>query len=218
MRPKPKSDRLVLIEVLVEAGLTLMAEARTANKLTKLARARLFRNGLMIALLACCPIRLKNFADLEIGRSIVRIKGALWIVLSASETKERRPDERPIPVFLHEAINTYIEVYRPILARNAPPSTALWLQSPYGTPMKYSAVTEVIGETTLSSVGIKVSPHLFRMCAASTAAVYAAATPHLASALLHHAHPTVTDENYNRGSTLAASEAYAAITDSYRRE
>jgi hypothetical protein len=84
--------------------------------------------------------------------------------------------------------------------------------------MKYSAVTEVIGETTLSTVGVRVTPHLFRMCAASTAAVYAAATPYLASALLHHAHPAVNEEHYNRAGTLAASEAYAAVTDSYRRE
>jgi hypothetical protein len=76
-----------------------MREAETSANLTKLARARLFRNGLMIALLACCPIRLKNFVALEIGRSIVQIKNAWWIVLPASETKERRPDERPFQRF-----------------------------------------------------------------------------------------------------------------------
>ena len=96
MRPRSKFDRMVMTEVLVEAGLTLIHEAENSPSLTELARARQVRNGLMVALLAMCPIRLKNFAALEIGRSFVEIQGTWWIVLSASETKENRPDERPI--------------------------------------------------------------------------------------------------------------------------
>jgi hypothetical protein len=68
MRPRSKYERLVLTECLVEAGLTLIAEAERSDGPTKLARARMVRNGLMVALLACCPVRLKNFAALEIGR------------------------------------------------------------------------------------------------------------------------------------------------------
>jgi hypothetical protein len=37
MRPRPKSDRLVLTEVLVEAGLTLIQEAEHSPDMTKLA-------------------------------------------------------------------------------------------------------------------------------------------------------------------------------------
>ena len=90
MRPKSKWDRVVLAEVVVDAGLTLITEGETAPKLPKLTRARLVRNGLMLALLALYPIRLKNFAALEIGRSIVKVDGVWWIVLSASETKGKR--------------------------------------------------------------------------------------------------------------------------------
>ena len=71
MRPRSKFDRLVLTEVLVEAGLTLIHEAEITPHLTELARACQVRNGLMVALLALCPIRRKNFAALEIGRSFV---------------------------------------------------------------------------------------------------------------------------------------------------
>ena len=69
MKPKSKYSRLVLGEVLVEAGLTLMAEAELASHRTALQRSTQYRNGLMIALLACCPIRLKNFAALTIGKN-----------------------------------------------------------------------------------------------------------------------------------------------------
>jgi len=62
MEPRSKSDRLVLTERLVEAGLTLVVEAQQlADK--DFARARGIRNGLMIALLAVCPNRLEEFFD-----------------------------------------------------------------------------------------------------------------------------------------------------------
>ena len=38
----------------------------------------------MIALLAVCPIRLKNFAALEIGRTFREVEGSWWIVLPAT--------------------------------------------------------------------------------------------------------------------------------------
>ena len=52
MRPRSKYGRLVLPEVLVKLGLTLMTEAETAANLTPIGRARRHRNGLMVALLA----------------------------------------------------------------------------------------------------------------------------------------------------------------------
>ena len=115
MRPRSKFDRMVLAEVLVEAGLTLIHEAETSPGLSGLARARQVRNGLMVALLGLCPIRLKNFAALEIGRSFVDIKGKWWIVLAASETKENRADERPVDDMLKPAIDRYLSEYRPVL-------------------------------------------------------------------------------------------------------
>ena len=72
MRPRSKADRLVLSEVLVECGLTLMTEAENSQPLSDLARARQFRNGLMIAKLALHPVRLKNFASLKIGRKVCK--------------------------------------------------------------------------------------------------------------------------------------------------
>src|SRR6266481_6324396 len=112
MRPRSKSNRWVLTEVLVEAGLTLITEAENSRKMSKLARARQVRNGLMVAM---HPIRLKNFASLKIGRNFVEIKGSWWIALSAAETKEDRPDERRIDDLLQPALNRYLKKYRPLL-------------------------------------------------------------------------------------------------------
>jgi site-specific recombinase XerD len=209
MRPRSKFDRLVSTDVLVEAGLTLVTEAEMATKLTGLARARQVRNGMMIALLALCPIRLKNFA-LEIGSTFVQIRGQWWIVLAATQTKEKRADERPVDDILKSALDRYITTYRPILAQGAL-SSALWLSSNDGQPMSKSGLQQVITSTTLSTVGVAVSPHMFRTCAASTAAMHGGANLHLGSAVLNHIDPRVTVEHYNRASSASAAKSLRAV-------
>ena len=217
MQPRSKTDRLVLTEVLVEAGLTLIAEAEAASQLSMLARARQVRNGLMMVLLALCPIRLKNFAALEIGRTFVQNKGRWWIVLSPSETKERRADERPIDDLIRPVIDRYLSLCRPVLARSDSPPESLWLSSNDGTPMSYSAVERAISETTRSTIGIGLSPHLFRAAAASTAAIYSGDDPYLGTAVVHHAHSEVAEKHYNYASGLSAASAYQEIVRRYRR-
>jgi integrase len=217
MRPRSKFDRLVLTEVLVEAGLTLIHEAEITPHLTELARACQVRNGLMVALLALCPIRRKNFAALQIGRSFVKIKGTWWIVLSASETKENRPDERPIDELLTPVIDRYLGQHRPVLARTDNPPSALWLSSKDGTPISDRQVTGVIAMTTLATVGVEISPHLFRTSGASTAATHGGENPYLASALLHHTDPSVTNAHYNRATSLSAAESFRQIIRRYEK-
>jgi integrase len=218
MRPRSKFDHLVLTEVLVEAGLTLIHEAEISPHLTELARACQVRNGLMVALLALCPIRRKNFTALEIGRSFVEIRGTWWIVLSASETKENRPDERPIDELLTPVIDRYLGKHRPVLARTDNPASALWLSSKDGAPISDRQVTGVIGMTTLATVGVEMSPHLFRTSGASTAATHGGDNPYLASALLHHSDPTVTNAHYNRATSLSAAESLRQIIRKYEKK
>lgn len=219
MRPRSKADRWVLTEVLVEAGLTLIAEAENSSTMSKLRQARQVRNGLMVAMLAMHPIRLKNFAALEIGRNFLEIKGSWWIVLPGSETKEGRPDERRIDEVLERALERYLTKYRPVIAERADTSTtALWLSSNDGRPMSYSGVERVVTETTRQTVGVNVSPHLFRDSGASTAAIHGGANPYLASALLHHRDARVTEAHYNRASSLSAGESLRKIVQGYIKD
>jgi integrase len=217
MEPRSKFDRLVFTERLVEAGLTLVAEAR-AFAHGDLARARGVRNGVMIALLALCPIRLKNFAALEIGQTFKEIQGRWWIALPAINTKSRRPDERPVPAWLNRHINVYLNQSRPVLFGSRPPTNALWISSTTGRPMTTKNIGTLISKITFETLGVDVSPHLFRTAAASTAAAYGGSIPHLASALLNHTNPRVTEEHYNRASSVSASKIYAEIISSFLRD
>jgi integrase len=215
MKPRSKFGRLVLTGQLVEAGLTLVAEAQEFAT-TDLARARGVRNGLMIALLALCPIRLKNFAALEIGQTFKEIHRSWWIALSGNMTKSGRPDERPVPAWLNCCIDVYLNQSRPVLLGSSPPTNALWISSTTGRPMTTKNIGTLISKITLETLGVDVSPHLFRTAAASTAAMYGGNTPHLASALLNHTDPRVTEEHYNRASTMTVAAAYARIISGFR--
>ena len=224
--PMNKSARVVTTARLVEAGLTLVAEADLTTSSPLVVRSLMARNGLMVAMLAVCPIRLKNFAALEIGKSFVEQEGTWWIVLR--NTKSRRPDERPIPDYLNAAIEQYLEVYRPALLafdgekrRNGDEPTgtalngsgALWAGR-LGRALSYGAVQRNIHETTRKTIGVAVSPPLVRASAATTAALHAGNKPNLASALLHHTRRSVTDDHYNRASSLSVAGQFARLVRS----
>jgi integrase len=245
MRPSSKDHRIVDPDRLYEAGLALIEEAIDNPALTPLRQARQVRNGLMIALLTLCPIRLKNFSALELQASFRRVGTRWWIVLNRKETKSRRPDERRVPGDLAAAIDIYLLVHRPVLAaarsggaidtfnvkdrlgRTANISAscadplanitgALWLSSNTGQRMTYPAVERAITETTRMALGVAVSPHLFRTCAATAIYTHAGDNPHLASGVLQHIDRSVTEEHYNRATSISAARQYAEIVKSIR--
>jgi site-specific recombinase XerD len=217
IEPKSKLDRLVLAERLVEAGLRLVADTLKGAK-NEFDRAKGVRNGLMIALLAACPIRIKNFANLEIGRTFKQVDGSWWICLPASSTKSHRLDERRIPNYLNKIIELYLTQGRPRLIGSRPGTNWLWISSRTGGRFTTKNLGTLISKVTLHTIGVDVSPHLFRTAAATTAALYGTTTPHLASAVLGHTDSRVTYEHYNLASSVNATKAYAVIVRQYHSD
>jgi integrase len=216
MVPRSKADRLVLTERLVEAGLTLIREAEMFGK-TALARAIGVRNGLLIALLALHPIRVKNFAALTIADTFINIDGRWWLHIPSDDTKTHRVDERQVPEFITDVVNRYIKAHRLVLCCGVAEQFALWVSSTTGRQLTTKNLGTLISKITREAIGVDVSPHLFRTAGASTAAVYGGNHPHLASAVLGHRDPRVNEEHYNRAMSLSAGEEYAMITQFYRQ-
>jgi len=208
-RPRPKYHRLVPSYRLLALGLELIRRGEKSHHLTELACARLVRDGLMIALLSLCPIRLRNFVELCIGRQIRRIGDIWWIILEAAETKSGRPDERPIPDILTSHIDRWLERWRPMFICHG---DALW-SSTKGGPLAYTYVGDIITKTTLRELGVAVSPHLFRDCAVHTIATAAGDRMGIASALLQHTDPRTTEKYYNKGASIGAVRRYQQIVD-----
>src|SRR5262245_42230969 len=163
----------------------------------------------MVALLALCPIRLRNFAELRIGRQIRRIGDTWWIILEAAETKSGRPDERPVLELLTASIDRWLERWHPLFLE---PGDAFW-PSTKGGSLAYTYVGQIITETTLRELGVAVSPHLFRDCAVFTVATVAGDRMGIASALLQHTDEQITEKHYNKGGSLNAVRRYQHILD-----
>ena len=216
MIPRSKADRLVLTERLVEAGLILIQEAEMFGK-TAHSRAVGVRNGLLIALLAFHPIRIKNFAALTVADTFLNINGRWWLHIPSNNTKSHRVDQRQVPEFMTDVVSRYINTHRPVLCGGDASELALWVSSTTRRRLTTKNLGTLISKITRETIGVDVSPHLFRTAGASTAAVYCGNHPHLASAVLNHRNSRVTDERYNRAMGLSAGEEYASITRFYRQ-
>jgi integrase len=210
MVPRSKFDRLVLTQNIVRAGLALIAEAEKCAK-TDFERAKGMRNGLMIVILGLTQIRLKNFVALEIGNTFKEVNGSWWISVPGGSTKNGRWVEKRIPNDFNRGIELYLNQARPCLMRSTANDNSLWISSRTGRRFTYKNLGTLISKITRQTLGVDVSPHLFRTAAASTAAMKIPQFPHLASALLGHTDPRVTDDHYKRTTSLIAGKAYANL-------
>jgi integrase len=210
MEPRSKFDRAVLAERLLEAGLILVTEAEAFAE-HPVKRAIGIRNGLMIALRAACPVRPKDFAALAIGTTFREELRTWWITLPYGSTKTDAADERPVPDYLNRAVELYLAESRPALVGSRPATNALWISSRTGQRYTTKNLGTLTSKITLETIGVDISPHLFRTAAATSAALHITDMPHLASALLGHSDPRVTEEHYIRATTVNAAKEYAAI-------
>jgi site-specific recombinase XerD len=116
---------------------------------------------------------------------------------------------------LRPFVDLYINEARPVLLESKPQTNSLWISSTTGGPLTAKNLGTLVSKLTLETLGVNVSPHLFRTAAATTAAAYGGSTPHLASALLNHTDPRVTEAHYNRATSISAARIYADITNSF---
>ena len=141
--------------------------------------------------------------------------GRWWLHVASENTKSHRLDERQVPEFITAAVNSYIEIHWTVLCQGLQ-HNGLWVSSTTGRQLTTKNLGALISKLTRETIGVDVSPHLFRTAGASTAALYGGNQPHLANALLNHRDPRVTEEHYNRATTFSAGEEYSIITQLYR--
>jgi len=203
---RPKRHRLVPIEELFGLGLDLMAGAET--EATPLRGFKTYRDGLMIALLASRPLRLRNLTGLILGRTLIRRGEVWWIQIPAAETKTKTPIELPWPEMLAPQLEIYLVHHRSaIVALRGTGSTAsdaLWL-SMYGPPMNDNAIYIRIVARTREALGQAINPHLFRDAAATSIAIDDPAHIGIASRLLGHRSGSTTERYYNQARSVEAS-------------
>jgi hypothetical protein len=112
---RPKRHRLVPVQELFDLGLALMTEAERER--TACARALVHRDGLLVALLAARPLRLRNLADLGLDRTLLLRGTQWWIEFPGSGTKTKEPIELPWPKLLLAPLEIYLARHRSVLAQ-----------------------------------------------------------------------------------------------------
>jgi integrase/recombinase XerD len=201
---------------ILQVGLSLMDEnAQMEGEPVTLTQAILYRDGLMIALLAFAPLRRKNLASLEIGRHLIGDGDERYIVIPASETKTRTPIEFAVPALLLPYLDIYLAILRPRLLKTSSSCQALWV-SPRAAALRYGAIGDIVSRHTSSRLGIRLTPHDTRDAAATTWALADPSKIGTASDLLSHAVGRTMQKHYNRAKGVEASRAYAAIVRTKR--
>lgn len=211
LRAKPRDRRKDVVEIkaLFQLGLQLMDRADKVEIPMSFTRIAMYRDGLIIALLAANPIRLANITALEIGKTLVK-DGTTWSInIPAEATKERRPHVAVLPDWCSARIDRYMDFYRPCF-RNAASTSRLWL-SQRGLPLSEISLYRSVVKRTRHAFGRSISPHLFRSCLATSTAVHHGAQIGLATTVLHHQNPKVTERHYNRARMIDAVRSYQDV-------
>ncbi len=208
-QPRDRRNDVVEIQELFRLGLTLMDRADKADLATRFSRALLYRDGLIIALLAADPLRSANITSLEIGRTLIK-DGMTWSIdIPEEETKTGQIHLAVLPQWATPCIDRYIDHYRPMF-RNAESTSRLWL-SRNGRPLSAGALYYATCKRTNEAFGKPINPHLFRACLATSTAVHHGAKMGLAMTVLGHQSSKVTTRHYNQAKMIEAVRAYQEV-------
>ena len=215
-------SRLVPAADLFDLGIALMETAATKPGLSQAYRATRYRDGLLIAVLICCPIRLRNLAGLVIGRHLIFDGGVYGLRLTIAETKNGRPYGAELPPELTAYLDHYLQLIRmamQAIARGCgeaeDTSGRLWLDR-RGRPMSTAAIQKQLEIRTRQAFGRVISPHTFRHCAVTELVDLAPEQIGLAADLLGHANFRTTRKHYIHAQGMTAHARVQAMIQKRR--
>jgi integrase len=200
---RSKHGRIVATGTLIDAGVKLLTDAYRDQTRRPHERAKDFRDGLMVALLAARPLRIKNFAGLRLGRHLHPTASGYAIEIPGEETKTGCPIETFVPDDLCPWLSIYLSEYRTHLLRGGV-CDYVWV---HGAGVGYTpgSLSMRIVKLTARNVGVAISPHLFRDCAATTIATDDPEHVLTIAPILGHTNLRTAELHYNHAQCLEAS-------------
>ncbi|MEN3951277.1 site-specific integrase [Iodidimonas sp. SYSU 1G8] len=205
-RRRDKRPRLVETQALVDLGFALMEDAQARAGLIPVRHLTRYRDGLMIAMLAACPLRLGNFTSIRLGQNLCHDGDRFRLRFDAAQVKNRRALDMPVPLWLAAPIKHYCQVIRPALLAGRE-EQVLWITKE-GLPMLYWSVEKQLKAWTRKAFGHALNPHLLRDCAATSIALAAPAGVRIARDVLGHASLKTTEKHYIHADQIKAFTSF----------
>ncbi|MBT3703681.1 MAG: tyrosine-type recombinase/integrase [Alphaproteobacteria bacterium] len=217
--PRNKHPRIVDIYVLVDLGCYLMERSEGSAddpNVTKIQRAILYRDGLMITLLALRPVRRRNLTGIRIGKNLITEATGYRLYFAEHETKNHAVIEHPLPDWITPSIERYLTYYRPMFP-NTSGHNGLWA-SCKGGALCSDAIYDRVAIHTKEALGHSVNLHLFRDCFATTIASDDPENVQIAADMLGHSSLAITERYYIQKNTSQACTSYQnTIADLHRK-
>lgn len=207
-RPTPRTGPDPASTRIVEAAIRELDRLLTTPLDRRIERVA-YRDGLMVLILAICPVRLRNLTMIEVGRHLVPEAGRWTLRFRENETKTRQRLAFELPPEVDRYLAVYLDRIRPSFSP-AVGCTRLWLGFE-GQPISDKSIAYRITLTTERLLGRAINPHRFRACAATTLVEERPEHARLAAPLLGHRYFQTTERSYIRANQLLASRKVGAI-------
>jgi len=213
-RVRNRDDQLVSPVILLQLGQALMADWQVRKAHDPRLNAMDYRDGLMVAFLALCPVRLENLAQMLIGQHLIFEGDLVRVVFTALETKGGRPLECDWPQELRPALEFYLSRVHPMLYDEPQAGAPLWpnlqrRKRQMGECGIYMRITKV----TMKHLGRQINPHMFRDAAATFIPEMTPDRAFLAAGVLQHSNLQITKDHYVRGQQHQMLHRYHGAID-----
>ena len=218
VQPSDRFDRLVPPWRILDHGIELMEAALASGNSICKEREVVYRDGLLLALLALWPIRRRSLAALTVPRHVERRGEGIWLILHPEDTKSGRAESFAVPDVLLPYVVRYLDRIRPALI-GAKVTDAFWA-SRRGQPMCGQQLYQRVRRTTRTAFGRAMGLHDFRRAAHTFLAMEAPEMVGIIPGVLQHASAEVGEQYYNLARSTVASRRHgkhvANLRDSLR--
>ena len=218
-RQKPvrqKQARILHPDRLLSGALAYLDGVPDGEYRNMFCRAGKYRDGLIVALLACRPIRLENITEMALGDQLFQDGDRWQCRFEADEMKDKRALAFSFPPNLVPYLETYIDIYRSNLLKGGD-SCDLWI-SIRGQRMSEQSVYWNTCRLTEELYDQRINPHLFRDCAASALATEDPEHILAIARILGHASIDTTMRHYNQSQMVVAVDFFHQVVNDLRTE
>ncbi len=213
VEPRDCRERIISPARMSALGFSLMDSADLASDKKK--AAIVYRDGLLIAMLACRPVRRCNLAAMRIGKHLVRRGNGFLIVFESSETKTGEPFELPLPHDLCAPMAHYLDDIR-LGFPAAETHDGLWASS-RGGPMSDTGLYDQVCSRTEAVFGVRVNLHQFRHNLATFVALEHPDQAVIAAGILGHRDYRSTESHYNKAGSVRAGNTHQQRLEARRK-